>query len=152
MTRATGILAFCFFVITLCAVARAADVGVRVGYYFDADAASIGTELLTPVGGTARWYFNPNVELAMGDFRDTASFNADFHYDLQPFSDLAVWAGAGPALYIIDRGPYRDDDVNLAANALVGLGANSGNVRPFAQFKGVLMSDPEAVLEFGLRF
>jgi len=134
------------------AAARAADVGVRMGYYFDADAVSLGTELLAPLDGDARWYFNPNVAVAMGDFRNTASLNADFHYDLQPFSSLAIWAGAGPALYMVDRPFDRGDEVNLAANAIFGLGAASGNVRPFAQFKGVLMSDPEAVLEFGLRF
>lgn len=132
--------------------ARGADVGVRLGYYFDADAVAFGTELLAPLDGAQRWYFNPNLELAMGEYRDTASINADFHYDLRPSGSLAMWVGAGPAIFIVDRGPDRGDDARLAANALFGLGAATGTVRPFAQFKGVVMSDPEAVLEFGLRF
>jgi len=152
MRRTIAIPALGLLMITLGAPQAATNVGVRVGYYFDADAISLGTEMLSPLNDQARWYFNPNVQLAMSDFRDEVSLNADFHYDFQPYSDLAVWAGAGPALYFIDRGAGRDDDARPAANAIFGLGSNNGNVRPFAQFKGVLMSDPEAVLEFGLRF
>lgn len=48
------------------ASARAADVGVRMGYYFDANAFSLGMEMLTPINDVSGdWYFNPNVEIAM---------------------------------------------------------------------------------------
>jgi hypothetical protein len=133
--------------------ASATSFGVRMGYYFDAEAVSFGTEVLTPLAGAQPWYFNPNVELALGDFRDTVAMNADFHYDFQPGSDLAVWAGAGPALLIVDRGPFEDDtEVDVGANLLFGMGANHGRVRPYGQFKAVLKGDTEAAVAFGIRF
>lgn len=134
------------------APAQATSFGVRAGYYFDADAVSIGTEVLTPLSQSNNWYFNPNVEVAVGDVRDIVAMNADFHYDFQPSSELAVWAGAGPAIFVIDRGRFEDEEVDVGANLLFGLGANHGSVRPYGQFKAVLMDDPEAAIAFGIRF
>lgn len=156
MTRFGKIAAFtlsiCLATTLAVSSARATSFGVRAGYYFDAEAVSIGTEMLTPLAGSQPWYFNPNLELAFGDFRDVVAMNGDFHYDFQPQSELAVWAGAGPAIFLIDRGPFQDDEVDVGANLLFGMGANSGSVRPFGQFKAVLMDDPEAAIAFGLRF
>jgi hypothetical protein len=132
--------------------ASAVTFGVRAGYYFDAEAVAVGTELLTPMDDNGRWYFNPNVELAMGDIRDMVALSADFHYDFQPSARTAVWAGAGPAMFIIDRGPFGDDDTDLGANFLVGMGANSGNVRPYAQFRATVKDNTEATVAVGLRF
>lgn len=126
--------------------------GVRAGYYFDADAVAVGTEILTPIDTEQHWFFNPNFELAMGDVRDMAMVSADFHYDFQPSTSSAIWAGAGPAMIIIDRGPYSDDDTELGANFLLGMGSNTGNVRPYAQFKATVMDNSEASLAIGLRF
>jgi hypothetical protein len=134
--------------------AVASDVGVRVGYYFDAEAVSFGMEMLSPLSFTDEsWYFNPNLEVAMGDRRDIAAFNFDFHYDFQTQSNLAVWAGAGPAIYMIDRDPFSNDtDVDPGINLLLGFGAKTGTVRPFVQGKGVLMDNSEAAIAFGVRF
>jgi hypothetical protein len=122
--------------------ARAADVGVRMGYYFDADAFSIGTELLTPLGdNTRQWYFNPNAEVAM----------ADFHYDFDTGASTAVWAGAGPALLIRDH-VSENTDVDPALNLILGFGAKNGAYRPFIQGKGILSNDSEAALAVGIRF
>lgn len=140
------------------APAGASDVGLRMGYYFDADAVSFGMEMLSPLSLTNEsweesWYFNPNLEVAMGDTRDIAAFNFDFHYDFQTQSNVAVWAGAGPAIYVIDRPRFSNDtDVDPGINLLLGFGAKTGTVRPYVQGKGVLMDNPEAALSVGVRF
>lgn len=131
---------------------RASDVGVRVGYYFDANAFSLGMEMLTPINDVSgEWYFNPNVELAMGD-TDIAAFNADFHYDINTNSNTAVWVGAGPALLVIDRGFHDDNEIDPALNLILGFGAKNGTYRPFVQGKGILSDNSQAALAVGIRF
>ena len=134
--------------------AGASDVGIRAGYYFDADAVSFGMEMLTPVSfSPENVYFNPNLEVAMGDTRDITAFNFDFHYDFETQSNLAVWAGAGPALYLIDRDQFGEDlEADPGINLLFGMGSKTGSVRPYVQGKGILMDNPEAALSVGVRF
>jgi hypothetical protein len=141
-------------VLSTSATSRASDVGVRMGYYFDAEALSLGMELLTSLNEdtSGEWYFNPNVELAMGDHTDLAALNADFHYDFNTNSNTAVWVGAGPALLIIDRDFTDDTEVNPALDLLLGLGAKTGTYRPFIQGKGILSDNSEAALAVGIRF
>jgi len=137
------------------ASSNATDVGLRVGYYFDADALSVGMEMLTPLDDEmqGQWFFNPNVELAMGDVYDVAAFNLDFHYDFPTMGNAALWMGAGPGLLIIDRDRFRDDtDVDPALNLLAGLGAKHGRYRPFIQGKGIISDNNEAELAVGIRF
>jgi hypothetical protein len=135
------------------ASSRASDVGFRMGYYFDADAFSLGMELLTPIGDhPGEWYFNPNVELAMGEHTDLAALSADFHYDLDTSSNTAVWVGAGPGLLIADHDRTDDTEVDPALNLILGLGAKSGTYRPFVQGKGILSDHSEAALAVGIRF
>jgi len=134
--------------------ARASDLGLRLGYYFDADAVSVGMEMLTPINGMeGEWYFNPNLDIAMGDNRDLAALNFDFHYDFQTESNVAVWAGAGPALLIIDQDRFSNDtDVDPALDLLMGFGAKTGTYRPFVQGKGILSDNSEAAITVGVRF
>ncbi|HXV12674.1 MAG TPA: hypothetical protein VEC56_00580 [Candidatus Krumholzibacteria bacterium] len=131
--------------------APANDMGVHMGYYFDSEAISLGFGLLTSMSSSQpRWFFNPNAEMIVGDGRDMAAFNFDFHYDFATDSDLTFWAGAGPGLYLIER-PF-DDDLEVGLNVLAGFGAQTGSVRPFVQGKAVVMDDAEASLAVGLRF
>ena len=135
------------------AASRASDVGLRMGYYFDAQALSLGMEYLTSFDDRNAWFFNPNVELAVGDERNVAAFNGDFHYDFETNSDTAVWVGAGPALLITDyerRGA--DTDLDPALNLLFGLGAKTGTYRPFAQLKGIVSDNSDVALSVGIRF
>ena len=136
------------------ASAGAYDAGFRVGYFFDADAVSVGMEMLTPLSvNPSGWYLNPNLEVAMGDARDIAAFNFDFHYDFETASNLAVWAGAGPTIYLIDRDQFADDfEADPGINLLLGFGAKTGSVRPFVQGKGVVMDNAEAAISVGVRF
>lgn len=130
--------------------AAATDLSAHMGYYFDAEAMSLGFGTLTGVSDNhPSWYFNPNAELIVGD-RDMAAFNFDFHYDFAANNNLTFWAGAGPGLYLIDR-PF-DDDFEPGLNLLAGFGALTGNARPFVQGKAVVMDNSEVSLAVGLRF
>lgn len=132
---------------------RASDLGFRVGYFFDSEALSVGMEMLTPLDNQRAWFFNPNFEIAMGDRRNVAALNGDFHYDFETGSSAAVWVGAGPAILITDPDrPDGDSDVDPALNMLFGVGARSGNYRPFAQVKGILSDHSEAAIAVGIRF
>jgi len=135
------------------ASSRGSDLGFRVGYFFDAQALSIGMEVLNSLDNHSQWYFNPNVEMAMGDERNVAAFNGDFHYDLDSTSNTAVWLGAGPALLITDPdGRGGDTEVDPALNMFVGLGAKTGTYRPFIQMKGIISDNSDAALAVGIRF
>ncbi len=130
---------------------HANDLGVHVGYYFDSEALSIGFGMLTSISeGQPRWFFNPNAEMIVGDGRDMAAFNADFHYDFATDSDLTFWAGAGPGLYLVEQPP--DDDLQVGLNLLAGFGKLTGSTRPFVQGKAVVMDNSEVSLAVGLRF
>jgi len=133
----------------LAGVASATDLGIQMGYYFDSNAIGIGFGALTSISDTQQWFFNPNAEMIAGD-RDMAAFNLDFHYDFAQSDELTFWAGAGPALYVIDQ-PF-DDDMDPALNLLAGFGSMTGNVRPFVQGKAVIMDNSEASIAVGLRF
>jgi hypothetical protein len=135
------------------ATSRGSDLGMRVGYFFDAQALSIGMEVLNSIDSRSQWFFNPNVEMAMGDERNVAAFNGDFHYDLETNTDTAVWLGAGPAMLITDPDGRGDDtEIDPALNLLFGAGAKTGSYRPFIQLKGILSDQSDAALSVGLRF
>lgn len=132
---------------------RASDVGFRVGYMFDAEALSVGMEMLNSLDSHNAWFFNPNVEIGMGDERNVAAFNGDFHYDFDTQSNTAVWAGAGPALLITDPDRNNQDtEVDPGLNLLLGVGAKSGTYRPFAQVKGIVSDHSDVALAVGIRF
>jgi hypothetical protein len=135
------------------ATTRASDAGFRMGYLFDAEAFSMGMEMLTSLDGRNAWFFNPNFEVAVGENRNVAALNGDSHYDLETNSDAAVWLGAGPALLITDHDrPDSDNDVDPALNLLFGIGAKTGSYRPFAQVKGILSDHSDVGLSVGIRF
>lgn len=146
-TAALVLAAVCF--LATAGVAPATELGVQMGYYFDAEALSLGFGALTSISQSTRWFFNPNAEMIVGD-RDMAAINMDFHYDFASNDDLTFWAGAGPAIYIIDQ-PF-DDDMEPGLNLLAGFGTLTGTARPFLQGKAILMDNSEVSLAVGLRF
>jgi hypothetical protein len=130
--------------------APASDLGVHMGYYFDAEAIAVGFGLLTSLSESRnRWFFNPNAELIVGD-TDMAAVNLDFHYDFATSEDLTFWAGAGPGVFVIDQ-PF-DDDLDVGLNLLAGFGKQTGSTRPFLQGKAIVKDDTEASLAVGIRF
>lgn len=130
------------------------DFGLRAGYYTDVEEFFLGAEILTPIGDSRRWFFNPNVEFVFVDPGDLATVNLDVHYDFQTDDDdVYLWAGGGPAVVFRDRGGRRDDDeTDPALNLLAGIGWQLEAIVPYVQGKIVLSDDSEAVLAVGVRF
>ncbi|HKH49894.1 MAG TPA: hypothetical protein VKM72_35015 [Thermoanaerobaculia bacterium] len=134
------------------------DFGVRGGFYSDADAGFLGGEAL--IGLTRAWYFNPNIEYVFVDDGSLWTANADFHYDFPTHSNLAVWAGGGPAVIFSSIDPPRgcrncdsNDQTDLGLNLLGGVGfSKRGPIRPYVQGKVTLSDNTEAAIAFGLRF
>lgn len=133
--------------------ARAAvDADVRAGIYPNADAVSVGGGVLAPVGGqSSHWYFNPNIELAMGDRRDIVAMSGDFHYDFADREGASFWMGGGPAVLVTNRTDL-PSDTDLGMNVLTGVGAKHGQVRPFAQLRGTMSNQSQVTIAGGIRF
>ena len=127
------------------------DGDVRAGGYADAEGGMIGGGALMNLEPSHQWYFNPNVEVVFPEDADLMTFNGDFHYDF-PTEGLAYWIGAGPAVRMTDPDGPADDDTDLGANLLAGLGKRRGDVRPFGQFKVLFADDTEAAVMVGVRF
>jgi len=124
---------------------------VRAGVYPDADAVAIGGGMLTRLGDRTRWYFNPNVELALGDRRDIVMMSGDFHYDFADEEGATFWVGGGPAIMVVNP-EFGDSNTDLGINALTGVGAKRGRVRPFGQLRGTIADDSQITLAGGIRF
>jgi len=129
----------------------AVDADLRAGVYPDADAVAVGGGVLAPVGANTGWYFNPNVEVAIGDRSDLVAMSGDFHYDFASRAGTSFWVGAGPAVLMTGR-DGRDRDTDLGINVLTGLGARRGDVRPFAQLRGTMSDHSQIALAGGVRF
>jgi hypothetical protein len=127
------------------------DGDVRAGVYPDVDAVSVGGGVLAPVGHSGRWYFNPNLEVAMGGSRDIVAMSGDFHYDFAEQGNTSFWMGGGPAILVTDRASG-NNDTDLGINVLTGVGARRGDVRPFAQLRGTMANDSQVALSAGIRF
>lgn len=128
------------------------DFGVKGGIYTDIEEPFVGVEALTRVGAS-RWFFNPNVEAVLVNRGSLATINGDVHYDLPiDTPDLYLWLGGGPALIYRDPGGRQDDDFDIGANLLAGLGWQLGGAVPYVQGKILVADDSEAVLAVGIRF
>lgn len=124
---------------------------VRAGVYPNSDAVALGGGVLAPVGSSGRWYFNPNVELAKGNGPGFVAMSGDFHYDFAQNGGASFWMGGGPAVLVLDR-DGADNDTEMGVNVLTGVGANHGDVRPFAQLRGTMANDSRIAIVGGIRF
>ena len=124
------------------------DVDLRGGVYMDSNAAALGGGLLMNLGSYSGWYFNPNLEMIFRDNNTDASLNADFHYDFSVNSpSISPYVGAGPAVFL------NDGNNDFGLNVLGGVAGKRGEVRPFAQVKGIIASNnDELALMGGIRF
>jgi len=133
--------------------ANTIDFGLRGGVYPDEEQPFLGAEALFSVAQTQRWFGNPNVEHVFVEDGDLTTFSFDFHYDFPMGTPYTIWAGAGPTLIHRDRNlPGSPSTTDAGANLLFGLGARTGDVRPYGQLKVVVADDSEAVLGVGIRF
>lgn len=136
----------------LAAPAAAVDFGVRAGGYLEDEDPFVGLELLARMG-SSDWFFNPNVEFVSGGERDRIAASFDFHFDFRQTSGYSLWAGLGPTVIVVEddrRG--RDDETDVGANLLGGIGWNLSGMTPYAQLKLVLADDAEIVAGVGIRF
>jgi hypothetical protein len=127
------------------------DTDVRAGYYTDAQAVGVGAGLISNMGTSHRWFFNPNLEGAFGENANLFSVNGDVHYDFTSGGSTSMWLGGGPALLVTDPSGG-SSDTNLGLNVLTGITGTHGSTRPFAQLKGVISDNSEVVLQGGIRF
>ncbi len=126
----------------------ATSANARFGVYTNAGKLFIGGELSIPV--SPRIDFNPNLEYVFVSNGSYWSFNFDFHYDLAAARPLQMWAGGG--LGVISRS-HDGSHADVGLNLLFGVGfSTSGHLIPYIQAKGVISSDSEFVLGFGVRF
>ncbi|MDX1632254.1 MAG: hypothetical protein R3234_10355 [Thermoanaerobaculia bacterium] len=134
------------------AASHGIDFGVRGGVYTDIEEPFAGVELLMPVGASS-WYFNPNAEFVAVSDGDLATVNFDFHYDIPVDAPLYVWAGGGPAVIFRDPpGRRSDDETDVGANLLVGVGWQDLPVVPYVQAKIIVSDETEVVAAVGVRF
>lgn len=129
------------------------DVGLRGGYYTDAEEGFLGADLLMQIADT-RWFFNPNLEYVFVDPGDLATLNLDVHYDLDTDNDdIYVWLGGGPAIIFRDDDRRNgDDETDLGLNLLGGVGWQLESFVPYLQAKAIIADDNEVVLAVGVRF
>jgi hypothetical protein len=131
--------------------AAGVDGDLRAALYTDEESVGVGAGLLTGVGGSRHWFFNPNVEAAFDDEENLVTVNGDVHYDFAHTDDVTFWLGGGPALVHTD--PERgDSETDPGLNLLTGLGDMDGAVRPYAQLRGLISEENVLVLAGGIRF
>ena len=147
----------CLLVLSALPAAADVDIDVRGGVYFDETDPFLGAGILTEIGDSKKWFFNPNVEVVFGDV-DILSLNADAHYDLESSGTWTFWLGGGLGILSID-GPdgdvppdVDDDDTEIGLNLLAGIGQTKGEVRWFGQLKAVIADESQLVAAVGLRF
>jgi hypothetical protein len=132
------------------AKADEAKVGIRGGFYTEAEEPFLGAELLVRLA--PRFYFNPNAEYVFVDRGKYITWNADFHYDFHARGRSFAWLGAGLALVTVNPPGPSNTDNDVAANFLAGVGVRTGSLIPYFQAKLIARDDTEFVLAFGLRF
>lgn len=125
------------------------DVDLRAGIYTDVSALALGGGFMSSMG--SRWFFNPNLEVAIADGGNLFTVNGDFHYDLPSEGPVSLYFGGGPTLLFADPEGGGDSDTQFGLNLLVGV-SGLGAQRPFAQVKGIFADGSEVALMGGIRF
>ena len=137
---------------TLVTVQAEVDGDLRGGINTDAEGPLVGGGLLTEIGDSHSWYFNPNAEYTAGDELDVLSLNADVHYDFESSGNWTFWVGGGPAFVTYDPEFGEDDANDVGMNLLAGVGAKHGNVRPFFQGKVLAADESQLLIAGGIRW
>lgn len=94
---------------------------------------------------TSRYDISNRLEIGLGDETTIAAFNVEFAYQFRSPEAWNVYAGAGPALNIIDR--ERETDAEAGFNVLVGVAHEDGL---FAELKVGAFDSPR--LKFGVGY
>jgi hypothetical protein len=122
----------------------AQDYGARAGVSIDPDQFYFGGHIQTaPL--VDRLHFRPNVEIGLGDDRTVIAFNFEFAYFFPTTRPWQLYAGAGPALNIIDRDDETDPEGGF--NILLGVEHRRGL---FVEFKIGAIDSPD--VKFGVGY
>jgi len=124
--------------------AAAQSPGVRAGVSVDPDQFYFGGHYETaPLVDHLR--FRPNIEIGLGDDVTVVGFNVEFAYFFPSRSPWQLYAGAGPALNLID---FNDNtEVEGGFNILFGVQHTQGL---FFEFKVGAIDSPD--FKFGVGF
>lgn len=142
----TGFVGAIFMLSVLAVPAAAQSIGVRTGVSVEPEQFYFGGHAQTPAL-VDRLHFRPNIEIGLGNETTIAAFNVEFAYQFRSPEDWNVYAGAGPALNIIDS--ERDTDAEAGFNVLVGV-AHEGGL--FAEVKVGAFDSPRLKLGVGYAF
>jgi hypothetical protein len=139
-----GALVCVVMTLGLAAPVAAQDFGARAGVSIDPDQFYFGGHVQTaPL--VDRLHFRPNVEIGLGDDRTVIAFNFEFAYFFPTSHPWQLYAGAGPALNIIDR--EDDTDPEGGFNILLGVEHRRGL---FFEFKVGAIDSPD--VKFGVGY
>jgi hypothetical protein len=130
--------------VLLAGAGGAMDLGVRTGYYTDAEAPFVGAELVMSLSESVR--LNPNVEWVIRDGRRQHTVNLDAFYEFPSERHSYLWLGGGASLFTVE------DHTDIFTNFFCGVGLARESVVPYFQLKLVAKDDAEIVVAFGLRF
>jgi hypothetical protein len=126
------------------ASAVAQDAGIRAGVSVDPDQFYFGGHIETaPLVDRLR--FRPNVEIGVGDDVTLVGFNFEFAYFFPSRNPWQLYAGAGPALNLINVND--DTEVEGGFNILVGAQHSRGL---FFEFKVGAIDSPD--FKFGVGY
>jgi hypothetical protein len=120
--------------------------GIRAGLSVDPDQFYFGGHVETrPLIDQLR--FKPNVEIGIGNDLTLVAMNVEFAYVFPSRRDWNMYAGAGPALVIVDTNS--DTDSGGGFNLLVGASHDSGL---FVEFKVGMVDSPNVKIGVGYSF
>jgi hypothetical protein len=118
--------------------------GVRAGVSLDPDQFYFGGHIETdPLVDRLR--FRPNVEIGVGDDVTIVAFNFEFAYHFPSRRPWNLYAGAGPALNLVDT--EQDTDPEGGFNILLGAQHRGGL---FFEFKVGTIDSPD--VKFGVGY
>lgn len=124
----------------------AQGLGMKAGASFDPDQFFFGGHVET-VPLADEWRFRPNVDIGVGNDLTTVGINIEFIYAFSSSREWNLYAGAGPALNIIDSGGTTSSEGGL--NFLAGLAHMRGL---FGEVKFGAIDSPTFKLAVGYTF
>jgi hypothetical protein len=142
--------------LTVLPSALAADFGVRVGRYNDAEEEFVGAEVLFDLGAIN---LNPNIEYSLADDITAGTANFDVTFDVLGGARVNPYLGAGLGLAYVDD-DFGDNETDLVGNLIGGLAFNLDFLKPYGQVKYTRQledddggdAEDDIALVIGLRF
>ena len=133
--------------VTTIAAAQRPHLGFRAGYNFDRDDASLGAQVLLPVGSMVEFY--PSFDYYFAEVGSTVAFNADLK--LRPGASSSVlYLGGGLNMMRTSSGDASNMDTG--GNLFMGIESRLGRSHPFFEVRGLLREQSAVQLVGGFNF